>query len=99
VLFHADHSFFPTVRRGGKILCVGTLNKENTVYMSIGTRKRLSFIFSYGGQVDDLREVLRMIARREINPLVQTRTLREFPKVLAELGEGKIHGRIALLFE
>ncbi|KXJ88359.1 chaperonin 10-like protein [Microdochium bolleyi] len=87
------------VRRGGKILCIGTLNKENTVYMSIGTRKRLSFIFSYGGQVDDLREVLELIAQGKIRPLVKTRTLRDFPEVLAELGEGKVHGRVALLFE
>lgn len=67
--------------------------------MGIGTRKRLSFIFTYGGQVDDLREVLELIKQGKIRPLVKTRTLRDFPDVLVELGEGKIIGRVALLLE
>jgi propanol-preferring alcohol dehydrogenase len=44
------------VRRGGKLLCVGTLDDENTVDMKIGIQKRLSIIFTYGGQWRDLRK-------------------------------------------
>ncbi|KAH7029592.1 chaperonin 10-like protein [Microdochium trichocladiopsis] len=93
------HGAQQIVRRGGKIVCIGTLDKENTVYMSLGTRKRLTFIFSYGGQVADLKDVLELIAQGKIQPLVKTRKLHEFPGVLEELGEGKVHGRIALSFD
>ncbi|KAL6915222.1 hypothetical protein FSST1_012982 [Fusarium sambucinum] len=87
------------VRRGGKLLCIGTLDTENTIHMKIGTRKRLSFIFSYGAQVQDLKQVLDLIAAGHIRPRVETRKILEFEQVLEELGEGKIKSRVALLHE
>lgn len=67
--------------------------------MKIGTRKRLSFIFSYGGQVQDLRVVLDLIAKKVINPQVEAGRLKDFPQLLEDLGEGKIKGRVALIHE
>jgi propanol-preferring alcohol dehydrogenase len=67
--------------------------------MKIGTRKRLSFIFSYGGQVRDLEQVLDLIAAGSIKPQVETRKLEEFDQVLQELCDGKIRSRVALLVE
>jgi alcohol dehydrogenase, propanol-preferring len=67
--------------------------------MMLGTRKRLSFIFSYGGQVRDLEAVLEMIASKNLQPQVETRRLEEFPTVLKELSEGRIRGRVALTQE
>lgn len=87
------------VRRGGKLLCIGSLDTENTIHMKIGTRKRLSFIFSYGGQVRDLEQVLDLIAAGCIKPQVDTRKLEEFDQVLQELCDGKIRSRVALLVE
>ncbi|KAG5655253.1 hypothetical protein KAF25_010405 [Fusarium avenaceum] len=87
------------VRRGGKLLCIGSLDTENTIHMKIGTRKRLSFIFSYGGQVRDLKQVLDLIAAGSIKPQVETRKLGEFDQVLQELCDGKIRSRVALLGE
>jgi propanol-preferring alcohol dehydrogenase len=40
------------------MVCIGTLDTENTVDMKIGVRKRLNIIFSYGGQLCDLKAVL-----------------------------------------
>ncbi|KAF5017609.1 hypothetical protein F66182_10435 [Fusarium sp. NRRL 66182] len=85
------------VRRGGKLLCIGSLDTENTIHMKIGTRKRLSFIFSYGGQVRDLEQVLELIAAGCIRPRVETRKLEDFEQVLSALGDGKIKSRVALL--
>ncbi|KAG5757934.1 hypothetical protein H9Q72_013926 [Fusarium xylarioides] len=87
------------VRRGGKLLCIGSLETENTIHMKIGTRKRLSFIFSYGGQVRDLEKVLELIASGHITPRVETRKLPDFEEVLEALGEGKIKARVALLHD
>jgi len=88
-----------SVRRGGKLLCIGSLDTENTIHMKIGTRKRLSFIFSYGAQVEDLEQVLDLIAAGHIRPRVETRKIPEFEQVLEELVEGKIKSRIALIHE
>lgn len=65
--------------------------------MKIGTRKRLSYIFSYGGQVRDLKEVLELIAEKRIQPRVETANLEDFPNVLSRLERGEIKSRIALM--
>jgi alcohol dehydrogenase, propanol-preferring len=88
-----------TVRRGGKLLCVGSLDTENTIHMKIGTRKRLSYIFSYGGQVRDLKEVLQLIAGGSIRPQVHPAKLKDFPDVLQRLEQGKVAARVALIHD
>lgn len=85
------------VKRGGKIVCVGTMDTENTVHMKIGVRKSLSYIFSYGAQVDDVRDALELIAKGYIKPQVDTARLDELPDILERLSQGKIKSRIALL--
>ncbi|PKS08505.1 hypothetical protein jhhlp_004889 [Lomentospora prolificans] len=84
------------VRRGGKLLCIGSLDTENTIHMKTGTRKRLSYIFSYGGQVQDLEQVLDLIRRKVIQPQVQEGKLSDFPKILKSLCNGEFTGRMAL---
>ncbi|KAK1142945.1 hypothetical protein N8T08_007186 [Aspergillus melleus] len=85
------------VRPGGKILCIGTGDRQNQLDMKIGIRKRLSIIFSYGGQCRDLVEVLDLIAKGIIRPQVETRGLRDLPGVLEDLGKDKIRNRVALV--
>ncbi|KAH6643054.1 chaperonin 10-like protein [Boeremia exigua] len=87
------------VRQAGRLLCVGTLNHENTVHMKIGIRKRLDIIFSYGGQIRDLSEALNLIAEGVLDPIVADGKLEDFPHVMGELEAGKIKGRVALLFD
>lgn len=81
------------------MVCIGTLDAENTVDMKIGIRKRLSIIFTYGGQIQDLRAVLDLISKKVIQPQVEDATLRDFPTVLKALCDGKIKARVALLHE
>lgn len=66
--------------------------------MKVGTRKRLSFIFSYGGQVQDLCEVMRMIDSQQINPQVEQRPYGDLPIVLKALEQGEIEARVALTY-
>lgn len=84
------------VRRGGKILCVGSLDPDNTLHMKSGTRKRLSYIFTYGSQVQDLRDVLQMIAQGKLRPHVVERALKDLPDVLRGLEAGEVEARVAL---
>lgn len=65
--------------------------------MKIGTRKRLSYIFSYGGQVQDLSEVLQMIASKSIDPKVEERPFGELQSVLKALEGGEVEARVALV--
>lgn len=67
--------------------------------MKIGIRKRLSIIFSYGGQTKDLEEVLTLISQGKIKPHVETDDIKSFPTVLADVCAGKIKGRVALLHQ
>ncbi|GMF81553.1 unnamed protein product [Aspergillus oryzae] len=85
------------VRPGGKVLCIGTLDRVNELDMKNGIRKRLSFVFSYGGQYRDLVDVLNLISQGVINPRVKTGRLEEFPRVLRELCQGEVEDRIALV--
>ncbi|KAL3448309.1 chaperonin 10-like protein [Aspergillus insuetus] len=85
------------VRPGGKILCIGTGERVNKLDMKNGIRKRLEFVFSYGGQYRDLQDVLGLIARGVIRPRVKMGKLHEFPRYLRELGEGGVEDRVALV--
>lgn len=78
-------------------MCIGSLDADNVVHMKVGTRKRLSFIFSYGGQVEDLRKVLQLIALGKIKPRVQERAMEDLPDVLKGLEAGEIDARVALV--
>ncbi|KAB8219457.1 chaperonin 10-like protein, partial [Aspergillus novoparasiticus] len=85
------------IRPGGKVLCIGTLDRVNELDMKNGIRKRLSFVFSYGGQYRDLVDVLNLIAQGVIQPRVKTGRLEEFPRVLKELCQGEVEDRVALV--
>ncbi|KAH8695734.1 N-benzyl-3-pyrrolidinol dehydrogenase [Phaeosphaeriaceae sp. PMI808] len=87
------------VRQAGRMLCVGTLNHENAVYMKIAIRKRLTISFSYGGQITDLIESLKLIAEGVLNPIVVEGKLEDFPQVIKNLEAGQVQGRVALLFD
>ncbi|KXT15296.1 hypothetical protein AC579_2800 [Pseudocercospora musae] len=87
------------VRAGGKMVCVGTLAAENTIQMKTGIRKRLSILFSYGGQIEDLREALALIAKGDLKPQVENGKLEDFPRWLKDLCDGKVKARVALTCE
>jgi propanol-preferring alcohol dehydrogenase len=72
---------------------------QNTVHMKIGTRKRLTFIFTYGGQGKDVAAVMDLMAKGAIKPEVSEGKFMDFPKVLKDLCDNKVEGRIALMHE
>lgn len=75
------------------------MDDKNSIDMKIGIRKRLSIIFTYGGQKRDLEEVLQLIAKGVIQPQVENARLEDFPTVLKDLCDGKIKSRVALLHD
>lgn len=78
------------------MVCIGTLSLDNTVHMKVGVRKRLSIIFSYGGQLKDLEEVLDLISKKHITPQVEQGSLDDFPRWLNDLCDGRVKARVAL---
>jgi propanol-preferring alcohol dehydrogenase len=99
--FTARRMFHPltpdVVRRGGRLLCIGSLDNKNTIEMKLATRKRLSFMFSYGSQAQDLPKVLDLIATKRVEPQVQSRPLKDLQAVLAELEVGEVEARVVLI--
>lgn len=75
------------------------MDETNTIDMKIGIRKRLSIIFTYGGQKRDLQEVLEHISKGAIRPQVENASLKEFPTVLKGLCDGNVKARVALVHE
>lgn len=75
---------------------IGTLEKQQTVQISTSLRKRLTIIFSYGGQVSDLEAALVLIAKNQITPQVELGRLDDFPRWLTDLCEGRVKARVAL---
>lgn len=65
--------------------------------MKMGIRKRLAFIFSYGGQREDLEELLDLMSKGVIMPQTEEAKLEDFPRVLQDLCDGKIKARMALV--
>jgi len=76
---------------------VGLLSPELTIKNFVVVRKKLSMLASYGGTHEDLQECLDLIARGVVTPQVEKGSLEDFPKVLADLHNGKIKSRIALV--
>lgn len=60
-------------------------------------KKRLTIVFNYGGKYEDVGEVLDLISKKIVRPVVETGDLKDFPKVLQDLHEGKIKSRMALI--
>ena len=65
--------------------------------MKIGIRKRLTVIFSYGGQREDLEELLDLMSKNVITPQTEEGKLKDFPRWLQDLEDGKVKARVALV--
>ena len=85
------------VRFAGKIVLVGLLAAELTLYSFLCVRKQLQILCSYGGTMKDLTECLELIAEGVVKPQVVTGSLDDFDKVLQDLHAGKVKSRIALI--
>lgn len=77
------------------------MDTKNTVDMKLGVRKRLTYLFSYGAHVDDVRQVLRLMQDEDatLRPRVETARFEALPAVLARLEAGEVRARVALLYD
>lgn len=80
-------------------MVVGLLEAELTLYSFVSLTKALNIFCSFGGTYSDVEAGLDLIAKGVIKPQIETGSLADFPKVLADLHEGKIKSRIVLLPE
>lgn len=76
---------------------MGTLSNETVVDAKLCIKKRLTIVFNYGGQYQDVVEFLDLISKKIIRPQVETGNLQDFPSVLQDLHDGKIKSRMALI--
>ena len=85
------------VRRGGTILVVGLLGREVSISPIKCVSKHLKILFCFGGHYSDIEAGLDLIAKGKLSPRVETASLKEFPRVLQDLHEGKVKSRMALI--
>ncbi|OAG37755.1 hypothetical protein AYO21_07998 [Fonsecaea monophora] len=88
-----------SVRKAGTVVLVGLLHGELTLPSLVAVRKQLDILCSYGGTTDDLVACLDLISNGVITPQVETGSMADFPRILADLHAGKIKSRIALVPE
>jgi len=88
-----------SVRLGGTIVLVGMLSPTLTLNVPSIVRKQINVLGSYGGTRTDLKACLELIANGNLAPRVVTGSLADLPKVLDDLHEGKVKGRIVLIPE
>ena len=87
------------VRRGGRIINVGLLAPTLKINNLLCCVKRLAILHTFGGHSADIIEGMELISKGVVTPRVETGHLKEFAQKLAELHEGKIKSRIALIPE
>lgn len=85
------------MRPAGKYVLVGQMEPELPLMNTLCCIKRLEILFSFSGQIDDLRECLDLIQKGIIVPQVETDSMDMFPRLLNDLHHGKITSRMALI--
>jgi propanol-preferring alcohol dehydrogenase len=87
------------VRRGGKILNVGIHDLAHQTNHVGNIMKSISIYYAYGTHSSSIAEVMEKIAQRVITPKTEAAPMKDFPKVLKDLHEGRIQGRMVLVPE
>jgi propanol-preferring alcohol dehydrogenase len=76
---------------------VGHFAPEITIDTFLCARKHLSILWSYGGNLKELKKCLTLISEGRLRPQVVKGNMDDFPEVLDNLHNGKIKSRIALV--
>lgn len=82
------------VRPDGKVVLVGLAAKEATLNTLDIVMRRITLAGSMGSSKNDLDEVLKLIASKQLTPLTTEVPFLDIPKGLAELKGGKVVGRL-----
>lgn len=91
--------FITIVRLAGTVVLVGLLDPNISFHSVNAVRKQLNILCGYGGTYSDIEASLDLIAKGVIKPQVETGSLADFQRILADLHAGKIKSRIALVPE
>lgn len=85
------------VRPGGRVLLVGLGARTAPLITFRYGAQQIATLGSFWGTSQELREILDLIARGSLRPLVTTAALDDVNDVLDRLREGRVEGRIALV--
>ncbi|KAK5461074.1 hypothetical protein LTS15_003137 [Exophiala xenobiotica] len=88
-----------SVRMAGTVVLVGLLNPGISFNSQPAVTKQIDILCSYGGTFSDVEASLDLIAKGVITPQVETGSMKDFPRILDDLHNGKIKSRIALVPE
>ena len=88
------------LRKGGRYVICGLFGGELTLPLPPIAQRAISLAGSYVGDLEELKEVVRLAKRGKLKPLpVETRPAPEANAALEALKAGKVLGRIVLDFE
>ncbi|KAK5169725.1 uncharacterized protein LTR77_005703 [Saxophila tyrrhenica] len=85
------------VRRGGTILNVGLLEHSHKTSHVMNLIKAITVLYTFGGHSADIVAGMKMIADGTLTPQVETARMKDFPKVLNDLHEGRVKSRMVLI--
>ncbi|KAG7102737.1 NAD-dependent alcohol dehydrogenase like protein [Verticillium longisporum] len=81
-------------RAGGTVVVVGLAASQVTLTMSELVTKNISVKGSTSASIDELRDVLDMIAAGDLNPHIEEVSFQDIPLGLARLGLNEVTGRL-----
>jgi alcohol dehydrogenase, propanol-preferring len=87
------------IRPGGTIVVVGLGQLESTIATGLLVTKSIRIRGSLGGTIQDLVEVLDLIAKGEITPTIEEIGFNDIPRGLERLRSGDLVGRLAAILE
>lgn len=87
------------MRRGGTIISVGLIERSLKTDHILCITKAITILYTFGGHSEDVKEGMELITQGVLTPRVETAPLKEFPKVLKELHEGRVKSRMVLIPE
>jgi D-arabinose 1-dehydrogenase-like Zn-dependent alcohol dehydrogenase len=86
-----------TLRKGGRLVCVGLFGGVASISPTAVAMKTLSVMGSYVGSLKDLRELLEIGQSGILGDLpISVRPLADADRVLSELRTGAVRGRVVL---
>lgn len=84
-------------KHGTLVFCATTLDGFGSVHIGSAFSKEISIRGSYGGTIENLRQVIRLLKNKSISPLIHSvYSLSDAKKALSLLNNRKIFGKVLL---
>lgn len=85
------------VKNGTLVFCATTLDDPGSVNIGSAFNRQINILGSYGGTIGDLREVIEMVNRGVIKPVIDSiYKLEDVPLALKKLQDQKAFGKILI---